>query len=352
MIAHEQDQNLLRTSRICLFAAGALCLSLILSSDAQAVESLDDEAVPSDCPTYISSETHDDPQALTMHGIACFEDEQYDWALTYYRRAYGLSGDPFLLGGIGRSLHELGLYEPAMRSYEGFLDSDEDHSGADRIRRRVDELETSMQTQGSEVSLQSTPAGATVYLVLDNGEWYQLGTAPVELKLQEGTYEFVFHRDHYMPRQIAATTTPEEPQRIDGRLVSESSGLSVSERRRRRAGVWTTTTGLGIGAAGGALLALSAHNNSAARGLQEEDFPSPSDYDERLQGHLDSAHTQRTWGIVATATGATILVTGMLLYFSGSPSGVAADYTAALTPGRLQFEPLVSSDSLGFRLAF
>ncbi len=347
--------NPTRSFWLLIWAVISLGYLLCIPSILNASEPLADEATGDECPTYIAPDDRDNPQTLTLHGVACFEAGQYDWALTYYTRAFALSGDQFLFGGIGRSLHELGLYAPAMNAYHKFLDGDEVPSGADRIRSRVAQLEETIQAEGSELSLHSAPSDTTVYVVLGNGELYAIGSTPMQIELREGEYEFVFDDEHYHPRVVNVTASPDESSEVDGRLVSESSGLSVSEHRRRRAGVWTATTGLGIGAAGGALLVMSAHNNSTARSLEEDDFSDLSDYDERRRSHLDSAHTQRTWGTITTAAGATVLLTGMLLYFSGSPSGPAADddnSPYSKDAQRLQLEPTVGLNNLGFRLRF
>lgn len=312
------------------------------------------------CSTYIKSEERSDAHALTLHGINCFEAERYSWALTHYSAAFELDPDPFLFGAIGRSLHELGLFEPAMGYYQRFLDEDDAPSGADRIRQRVEELQELSKTEATVVSLRSAPSGATAYVVLDNGEWYELGTTPVEVELREGDYDFVFDADRYHPRQIEFHVEYGQENRVDGHLISEEAALGVSESSRRTSGVWMMATGLAAASGGATMLVLSQQNNSAAQGLEDNEFDDLSDYDERRRRHLDRADTYQTWGTISTAVGATALLGGFVLYVSASSSSQDSmiddshndEDMAPVERSSLSLKPVVGLNHLGMRLHF
>lgn len=331
---------------LCLITSGLISL-------AHADESVDDE-VPEECPTYIAPDQQNNSRQLTRHGLACFEAGDYDWALLYYTEAYIHSEDPFLFSVIGRSLHELGLYEPAMDYYRRFLDSEGvSSSGVERIQKRVEALEVHSAEEGATVSLRSSPSGARVYVRLDNGERYELGTTPLDVDMRRKDFEFIFERDDYRPHTVTSKADGDGPHEIDARLISQTSTLGISDRRRRRGGVWTAAAGFGIAAAGGTLLALSAHHSSTASSLEQGDYPTPSDFDERLNHHLDSSHTYAVLGTVVTATGATVLLTGALLYFSTSSPEPGDDAGLAIgNSDSLQLEPTAGINHLGVRLRF
>lgn len=304
--------------------ATVLAAATVAAEDTVEIDDPDEE-----CSTYISPEDRLDVEALTFQGVACFKAERYDWALTHYRAAYSIRPDPFLLGGIGRSLHELGIYQPASRYYQRFLRREQAPSGVERIQRRVDELEASIDENAETVSLHSAPAGATAYVVLENGYWYELGTTPLRVELRGGEYEFAFHGAGYRPRQIQADISGDHS--IDAELVSEEAALNVSERRRRSAGVWTMVTSIPITAAGATMVALSAQD--------------------------DDHRSLRTPGTIVSAAGMTTLLTGLIVYFSGSsedpsPLDDSLPRPDRLTPGEAAVEPMVGIGHLGIRLSF
>ena len=345
-----------------------IALLCLLSATADAAEkgTLDDttdnntevESEQPECPTFIGSDERDDAHALTLHGIACFEAQEYAWALTHYISAFEIEPDPFLFGGIGRSLHELGLYEPAMGQYRRFLEEDDTPTGADRIRQRVEELEQLTELEATTVSLRSAPSGATAFVVLDNGQWYELGTTPLEVELREGDYTFAFDAEHYRPQTIDTSVAGDEDHRVDGHLVSEDVALGIEQPARRHSGRWMIAGGLVGTASATALLVLSQRNDSAARGLEDEEFDTLSDFDERQRHHLDRADSFRTWGIISAATGVTLLMGGALLYRSASsvkdsPTVNGEKNAVSSVESRsLQVEPTLGRNHLGVRLHF
>ncbi len=310
----------------------------------------------SSCVSYVDADARDDADVLTRRGIDCFGAGEYDWALTHYRRAYELDADPFLLGAIGRSLHELGLYEPAKGYYRRFLEDESSPSGAERIERRLDEVEAKLDDNAVTVSLQTAPGEATTHLVLDNGEWYELGATPVELKVREGDYEFVFDRDGYQRRHTDAHITSGRPTEINEPLIDDDATFDISRRNRRRAGIWTSAASLLFGAAGGGLLVYAATEEDAAGALSDDDFDSTDALDDARRSHRDRASTSRLWGSVGTTVGFAGLVTGTVLYLTNRPDDTpaASDDDLDSTEAMLQptIEPVVGYDHLGLRLRF
>lgn len=320
----------------------ACIFGVLLFSSTAAADSTED------CPRYTAPPHQDDAQQLIMKGVACFETGDYTWALTHYQRAYELDGDPFLLGAIGRSLHELGLYDPAMAHYRRFLDREDIPSGADRIRARVEELESDLDDDAGTVSIRTAPSGVTTYVVLNNGEWHELGATPADARLREGSWEFVFVEDDHRPHRVTADVSRHEQQSLNEGLIARDSALVISSRARRRTAVWTMATSLVIGAAGGTMLVLSSQENAAAERLEEGDFDELSDFDERRRDHLDTARTTRFWGTVAAGVGATGLLAGGILFFS-TPSPASVEDDEADQSAGLQLQPTVSPAQIGIR---
>lgn len=308
------------------------------------------------CTTYVPELDTDDAHLMTLMGVACFEEGRYEWALVHYRRAYALSSDPFLLGAIGRSLHELGLYEPALAYYQKYLALEETPSGADRIRRRVDELQELLAEDENVtvVELKSNPSGAAAHVVLDNGEWYYLDETPTAVQLRPGSYEFAFHGPGMRPTKQKLRVRDTETVQVEAELVSEDALFSVSTRKRRRAGFWLFAGSTAVTLSGLTMLGLSVHQSSAARQLDDH-FDDLDDYDERRRHHLDRADTLWTWGIVTTIVGTAGLLTGSLLYALSGPSPVQSDGDESNShrlDARWQAEPVIGADHLGIRIRF
>ncbi len=286
------------------------------------------DAPEEECPTYLAPEQRNDPAELALNGVACFQAEHYDWALTYYTAAYSLEPDSFLLGGIGRSLHELGIYEPAADYYQRFLHAEQTPYGTDRIRQRVDELEVIRDKEGTTAVLHSQPSGVTAYLVLDNGHWHELGTTPLEVELREGKYQFAFHSPGFRPRLVSKSLGSADSVKVESDLVSEESALNISDRRRRSAGTWMMATAVPATAAGATMVVLAMND--------------------------DDRQSLRTPGTITSAAGITILLTGAILYLSASSSEdpVPATELDALSADSRSFRPTMGINHLGFRLDF
>lgn len=327
----------------------ALLSVLSATSPAVADEQVDDITADVDddeeCATYVNPDDRDDAEALGLKGVACFQATEYDWALTHYRRAYVLSSRSDLLAAIGRSLHELGLYEPAAAYYERFLEE----AQAEPIRRRLDEVQATIEEHATTVTLRATPPGTTAFVVLDNGEWYELGDTPMQLQVREGDYEFGFDAPGYRPQTVRVDATDGEPTSADTELIEDP--LDRAQRQRRTAGLWTVGGSLIVGAAGGALLAMSAQETSQAKMLEDDDFEDLGDYDERRRAHLDAAATTGRWGVITAAVGATGLLVGSALILStlGDPNGPAdADETSSTH----QLQPTFGTNRIGVRFQF
>lgn len=329
-----------------------LFLSLSLPALAAASQSAQDAtAQDSDdpCPTYAPLQTAHSVQDLTLYGVACFESERYDWALTYYLRAFALHPGPLLLGAIGRSLHELGLYGPAQAQYEAFLSSTPEPAGAERIRSRIAQLHQTSAEDGGAIALQSSPSGARVHLILDNGDWFPLGVTPVQVDLKKGRYQFVFEDDGFQQRQQSARVKAGQEVTLHSELVPAGALFNRSSRQWRRAGALAMGASLPITAAGLTLVALSSQQYSAAREL-EDNFNDLPDFDERRTQAIERAGTYRTWGIITTAVGTTGLITGAILFSLPPQFPTSEDSEQAARKWRI--EPLAGFNQVGIRLHF
>ncbi|MFB6351194.1 MAG: tol-pal system YbgF family protein, partial [Bradymonadaceae bacterium] len=147
------------------------------SSSDSASGNTDDEGLVSDdtsdeqCPKNLPPEEASDAKQLTLLGVSCFKVEQFAQAYTYYHRAYQIEQSDALRAAMGRSLHELGVYELAKFYYEDFLEGQSSDSGSvQKIRNRLGQLNDDIDGKGVRTKLQSLPPNATVHLQISNGD--------------------------------------------------------------------------------------------------------------------------------------------------------------------------------------
>ena len=330
---------------------------LVLSGPLMAGEPVEKNGT---CLTQRPDPESTDHRALTLQGLSCFEAGRYDWALTHDRAAFALSPEPVLLGTIGRSLQELGLYDLALAHYQAFLAHESQTPAAERIRGRIEELEEARRKEGAILQLIATPPGHPVALVLENGDWLELGRIPAEISLQAGTYEFVFTGQGYLPRHEKIRLSAGQSRTIRTHLISEQAAFNLSSRAIRRSGVFTFGVAVPLTAAGVTLLAMSSQNTSAALEL-ERNFADLSDYDTRRRELLDEAATYRRWGTIGTGIGATGMIVGALLFSATSTTAGEEARPGPIEPQEsspqearraIDWAPLVSPNHLGFQLRF
>lgn len=331
-----------------VLSCGLLATSASSAHERETVEDSDT------CPPKIPLQSLQDAQDLTLYGVSCFEAKRYDWALTYYLQAFAIKPGPLLLGGIGRSLHELGLYGPAAAQYQAFLQTSPEPAGADRIKNRVRQLEQAKHDDGATVELLSAPSNVRVHLILDNGDWFPLGQTPTKVLLRRGNYDFIFEDDALRPRQESIQLRAGQETQITSELVHQSAPFDLSTRQWRRAGIWTMGASLPAAAAGLTLFLLSAQDRSSAKEL-EDHFADLQDFDRRRTELLDRADTYRTWSIITAAVGTTGLITGALLYLLPRPASSSSkdeQFGLELVTQNLRIQPLAGPNHVGLRLRF
>jgi len=332
-----------------LTALAALICAMSFSpiADAQAPA-----PAPSKCPDYIAPEQQLDARALTMHGVSCFEAGDYERALHFYLRAYEQSPEPLLRGAIGRSLHELGIYGPARRFYLDYLDSPaSDSSSARRIQERVDQLEDSIQDEAGTLEVRSDPAGAHAHLVMESGEWFELGPTPLKTKLRPGSYEVALtHEDHHT-RRATGRVASGRATTLERTMVANDAAFNVSAAGWRKGGSWTMLASAPFAVAGTALLVLSAQDARAARDAEDR-YDDPGALERRRVDLLERSDSFRTWGTAGAAVGAAGILTGMVIYLSANRLASPGGPSDAEAQSGFDVQPELGANYAGVRVRF
>lgn len=234
-----------------VLAPGVLISFLLVMASASFASAAPDPKCEDD---YVPPEIREDAMALTLQGIACFEVTYYSRALIFYRRAYAISPSPLLEAAIGRSLHELGLWGAAHAYYRRYLRrAEDDPDGRAKIEERLTELERQLEEEAANVTITSTPDGARVLLIDNNGHTEDMGTTPLTTRMAPGKYTIEVEKLGYYSRQKEIILSRKEQDELDVELVPQGATFNLESRRIRRIGTTTMLVSAPIAVAGGLL---------------------------------------------------------------------------------------------------
>ncbi|TXD34551.1 PEGA domain-containing protein [Lujinxingia vulgaris] len=331
---------------------GALTVVAVSLSSPLSVRAQAPAPAPAQCPDYVIPDQQEDPRVLTLHGVSCFEAGDFERALHYYLRAYARSPEPLLRGAIGRSLHELGIYGPARQFYQDYLDSPAaDASGAQRIRERIDQLDATLAADAAALEVRSSPPGARAHLVLESGEWFELGPTPVTTRLREGHYEVAITREGYQTRRVSTRVDANAQAVVEPTLVADAAAFDVSAAGWRRGALWTLAASTPVAAAGTAMLVLSAQDTAAARDAARQ-YDDPGELERRRRELLERSDDLRTWGTVTTVAGAAGILTGVVLYLSANRLASPGGGSDGESQAGLRVQPELGANYAGVRVHF
>jgi tetratricopeptide (TPR) repeat protein len=124
--------------------------------------------------------------ALAEQATAAFEEERLDDAIAAYTQAFDLVPDPSFAYNLG-GLHMMNENQgQALRYFEAYLRLFPGASDRAEVEDLIDELRTELTSTWTQVSVESTPLGATVIAVYTDGTSEGLGTTPLQAFVRPG----------------------------------------------------------------------------------------------------------------------------------------------------------------------
>jgi tetratricopeptide (TPR) repeat protein len=289
------------------------------------------------CPGTLSPDEPQDVRTLTSYGVACFQAGDYARAYVLYRQAYDESESPLLLAALGRSLHEVGLYSIARRHYERFLRKagEGESEAVQKIRRRLQQLDSADDATTSELKLGSTPGGADAYIQLDNGAWVPLGRTPLQVEVRPGRWTLRLDKEGYIRQERPVTLKAGTVRREQISLISVTSEFRRRGRAIKRAGLFTTLASLPMYATAGLFWGLAEGDTNQT--------PVPL---------VDQERAQRRRGVAIglTSAGSAALASGLILWFRGNALARSSDSTTESSTRSLRIRPHLSPANAGVQL--
>lgn len=276
---------------------------------------LGDERSEEECPrNVILSGTPSDADRLTLFGVACFKNEKFAQAYTHYRRAYEIEPSDLLRAAMGRSLHELGIYDVAEHHYSSFLEGTEGPR-AKKIQQRRDQLRRDIETSAAKVDLRSFPQNATVATRLPDGGWVDVGQTPTRVALAPGRYRFKFKRAGYRNRTLERDVPrSDEPTAVEADLYHRDALFDTTAHELKKTGFITVLSSIPFLAGGAVFFAVTKDKFDEA-----EDYTFRADYTPADQNRLVAqGHRNQRIAIGLTGIGGATLLTGTILFLRGT----------------------------------
>lgn len=281
---------------------------------------------PVECSKFVPAEERRDPKRLALRGVACFEAQKYLIALRHYRRARELSDANLLNAALGRTFHELGYPYIARRYYRDYLNGKiEDSEGGDKIRARLESVEAELE-KAPRVRVESSPPGATIFLVIEGEHREDLGETPMEVQMKPGKHTFEVERKGYITYSEVVDAGSKQDRIVNARMVREDATFPVAGKSMRQAGIVTMVAAVPFVAGGTTLYFI---------------------------GRNERSRPMQNWGIGLTVVGVAAAGTGLTLYLLGRAADAPdADDDGPPKQKKAQFAPYLDGRTAGVVLTF
>ena len=207
------------------------CVSLPVWADAPAA------------PPAVSEEATAAAEKVADEGREAYRAGKYAEAIGFFDKAFALGGKPAYLYNIARAKEKLAAYDEAVKYLDKYLDAFRkqnaggDPPNATDVKNLMRDFKQRAFEAMPEVTIQSTPPGAQVYVAATDGllgdgaseKGALIGSTPVTTHMKSGTYamtlELINHAPHKAELQVPVSG--KVSLSISMKLKQSRSGLSV-----------------------------------------------------------------------------------------------------------------------------
>lgn len=148
---------------------------------------------------------------LISQANSSYDGGDFRTALEKYREAYGITEDPRVLYRIGLTYENLANYQRAREHLELFLLAEPNSKYAGRVKSKVENLRKLEANLQSSVRVESTPAGAQVWIDTEIGK--PMGVTPVRIPVGPGGHSVLLKKEGFDP--VRATFSVEAGQTVE-----------------------------------------------------------------------------------------------------------------------------------------
>ena len=167
-------------------------------------------------------------RGLYQQGNAAADAGQFADALSFYTRAFALSGNPAALYNAARTLRSLGRHADAWRAFEQLLNDVPELS--DTTRAEATQLRDEEAARVARLSLDEVPAASPDLQLHIDGVFHPDGGArPIELELDAGQHGLIVALTGFQPFTWQGTLAEGAHERVTVSLTPTPQGRSIAE---------------------------------------------------------------------------------------------------------------------------
>lgn len=233
---------------------------------------------------------------LAEEGRQRAELGDYHAAIEDYHAALELSDDPAFLFNLGVLYREVQEYPKAISNLSAYIEAFPNAPNKEAVESMIESLIPRRAAGWGRVLLESAPEGAMVYRVPSRGQAVLLATTPDEIWLRPGHHNIRFEHDGRRSEERGVIVELGETQHLDIPMAP-GSRVSLAQNRFPEDGGGPSTAGIVL-VSGGATLGISGAVLYMLGRSDHRGADSASD--------LDRASTLRSRGDTKTSLGATI----------------------------------------------
>ncbi len=172
-----------------------------------------------------------DYDQVKSQAVSAYRAGNYEEAARLYIQAFAIEPRGNLLYNIAISYEKAGNIQQAVAYYERFNDAVPDSPQRDVAVRKISDLKPQLQANMVDVTVGSTPYGATIFV--DDRAKGALGTAPLTFGLLPGRYTIIADLKGYQQASREIQVVKGKPLRVDLSLANLNDlgkmRISVSE---------------------------------------------------------------------------------------------------------------------------
>ncbi len=147
-----------------------------------------------------------------------FSEGRYEDAALLFREAFDAEPRSTLLYNIGLCYEKSGNVQSAIVFYERFVQAAPESAKRPAVSRKVAELKTQIGDKYVEVSVETMPPDAVIFV--DDKSKGAMGTSPLTFKLLPGSYTIIAEKSGHEPAKQSVRLDAGRPGRVAMRLVS------------------------------------------------------------------------------------------------------------------------------------
>ncbi len=173
-------------------------------------------------------ETNPEYDRIRQEAVRAYQAGEYDKAAGLFEQAFNVQPLGNLLYNIAACHDKAGHQVEAVTWYQRFMDAVPDSPKRPEVARRVADLQESLKGQYEDVTVNTEPSGALVFV--DDKARGAMGEAPLTFKLFPGSYTLIAEKEGFEPTKRKVEVIAGTPAMFDLQLLPKGAVATVNLR--------------------------------------------------------------------------------------------------------------------------